>query len=110
MSTAVGSAHSAANMLTSMDTTKPLSRNNAYKAAGLMNLANAGGLGNKINEIGQPILPGQKPPSPVPEAPVVMPLPDSAAVEAAKKKQADLLSAGGGRASTVLSQNDRLGG
>ena len=44
--------------------------------------------------------------------PVVMPLPNDQAVEAAKKKQmAMMLAAGGGRASTILSQpSDRLGG
>jgi len=46
-------------------------------------------------------------------APVVMPLPDDAAVQAARKRQAQMMMQGaGGRLSTVLSQpnSDALGG
>ena len=104
-----GAVHRAANLVTGMDRNNPLSRSNANRAAGLVNLASAGVIGDKINTVGKPLLPGNGIPTPVPEAPVVMPLPDSAAVEAAKKRQAQAISAGGGRASTVLSNNDSLG-
>jgi len=51
------------------------------------------------------------PPKDESPTPVVMPLPDDESVQAAKKRQLALQAAGGGRASTILSQSsDKLGG
>lgn len=51
------------------------------------------------------------PPKDEPPVPVVMPLPDDEAVQAAKKRQLAIQMGSGGRASTILSQgSDKLGG
>lgn len=108
LKSAAGAGRDAWRNMTSFDTGNPLSRGNFFKAFKVMNLATSGVVGQKANQV----LPGFNPPPAAPqqEAPLVMPLPDSASVEAAKKKQMNMISAGGGRASTILSQNDRLGG
>lgn len=53
---------------------------------------------------------GSKGSAPQPKAPAVMPTGDDLAVKAAERKRRAALAAASGRASTVLSQDEALGG
>jgi hypothetical protein len=66
------------------------------------------GLFNKVVGIGEKK--GSAAPAPSIAKPAVMPTTDDEAVKAARRRQAAELASRSGRASTILSQDDKVGG